>query len=426
MPSQLKQEPLSNILPPLIFGCATFNTQYNSDPYALGTDELVYQALMLGIRAFDTSPYYGPSEELLAAALKAAEVRTGYTRSDYMILTKVGRIGSEEFDYSPTWIRQSIKRSLSRFDSSYLDLVYCHDVEFVSPEEAVEAVIELRRIRDEEGAIKYIGISGYPLEVLCHIAELVLQETGEPLDAVMSYANFTLQNTTLATIGVKRLRAAGVSVVPNASMLGLGLLRRVGPPSAGEDWHPAGSALRAAVVRASEFCDYHGERIEVVAIRFALESWLKEGSSVGSFGDPASGVPWRRSTIDELGGNKLGISVMGVSNYAELLKTMQVWRSILDGLENGQQLADAAGRWKKGHEWSLNRRKAIQLLAEGVKETLGDFYDHTWASPAPGYVNKRKVAPVGVSLPSPASSPEIIQLPKMTHKGSIKSCVGDS
>ena len=51
--------PLSAALPPLIMGTATFNNQYNADPFALPTTELVQRALSRGIRAFDTSPYYG-------------------------------------------------------------------------------------------------------------------------------------------------------------------------------------------------------------------------------------------------------------------------------------------------------------------------------------------------------------------------------
>lgn len=48
--------PLSSVLPPLVFGTATFNYQYNDDPYALDTVGLVQKALEYGVRAFDTSP----------------------------------------------------------------------------------------------------------------------------------------------------------------------------------------------------------------------------------------------------------------------------------------------------------------------------------------------------------------------------------
>jgi len=382
---------LSSVLPPLIFGTATFNVQYNSDPFALDTTGLVTSALTHGIRAFDTSPYYGPSEQLLGNALATPFVRETFPRNSYMILTKVGRIASEEFDYSKEWVRQSVANSLEKLHTDYLDLVYCHDVEFVSPAEVLEAVKELRRIRDEHRTVRYIGISGYPLDVLGDMAEMILRETGEPLDAVQSYANFTLQNQTLAgPRGIQRLRDAGVDVVPNASILGMGLLRRGGVPvGALGDWHPAPSNVREAVRNASDFCDAYDERIEVIAIRFALETWITAGAFCGSKGDPASGVAWKHESNDDVGGTKLGVSVIGVSRASELEKTMLVWRSILDGLEDGKETAVQAGRWNRAWEWSRNRRKAVQILAEGVQEVLGDGFGYAWSSPSPGFVNKR-------------------------------------
>ncbi|KAF2871878.1 L-galactose dehydrogenase (L-GalDH) [Massariosphaeria phaeospora] len=384
---------LSSILPPLIFGTATFNTQYNSDPFTLDTTGLVTSALTHGIRAFDTSPYYGPSEQLLGDALATPFVRETFPRDSYMILTKVGRVAGDEFNYSREWVRQSIARSLARLHTNYLDLVYCHDVEFVTPAEVLEAVTELRRIRDEEGTIRYIGISGYPVDVLGDMAEMILRETGEPLNAVQSYAHFTLQNQTLASPrGIHRLRNAGVDVVPHGSPLAMGLLRRAGVPQGGMgDWHPASRALRAAVRTASAFCDQHGEKIEVIAIRFALENWISAGAPCGSNGDPASGLPWQHASNHDVGGGaKLGVSVIGVSRPDELEKAMLVWRSILDGLEGGEQTAVQAGRWSRAWEWSRNRRKAVAMLAEGVQEILGGWFDFEWPSPGEDFVGRRK------------------------------------
>ncbi|KAF1829051.1 Aldo/keto reductase [Decorospora gaudefroyi] len=426
-----RRTPLSSILPPLVFGTATFNHQYNSDPFALDTTGLVTSALTHGIRAFDTSPYYGPSEQLLGNALATPFVRETFPRNSYMVLTKVGRIAGDEFDYSKEWVRQSVNRSLERLHTEYLDLVYCHDVEFVSPAEVLEAVKELRRIRDEEGIIRYIGISGYPLNVLGDMAELILRETGEPLDAVQSYANFTLQNQTLAgSRGILRLKAAGVDVVPNASILGMGLLRRDGVPVGGMgDFHPAPSPLREAVRNASDFCNAYGERIEVIAIRFALETWISAGALCGSKGDPASGIPWKHESIDDVGGSKLGVSVIGVSRAPELEKTMLVWRSILDGLEGGQETAVQAGRWYRAWEWSTNRRKAVQILAEGVQEVLGEGFNYAWASPGPGYVNKREKKKGGIVQQSeapapwltPAASPEAVPVQDVGDVGEERS-----
>lgn len=46
-------------------------------------------------------------------------------------MTKCGRYGVDSFDYSPTTIRESVRRSLERLKTDYLDTVYLHDVEFV-------------------------------------------------------------------------------------------------------------------------------------------------------------------------------------------------------------------------------------------------------------------------------------------------------
>lgn len=360
--------PLSTSIPPLICGTATFNNLYNPDVSKLPTNAIVQRAFELGVRAFDTSPYYGPSEELLGKALSTPHVLAHYPRSSYHLITKVGRIAIAEFDYSPEWVRYSIQRSLQRLHTAYLDVVYCHDVEFVTPDEVLDAVKTLRRIRDTQGTIKYVGISGYPVPLLCELAELVLKETGEPLDCVMSYANYTLQNTTLASLGLARLRAAGVSCVPNASVLGMGLMRSAGVPVGGKgDFHPAPRQLRQKCMDAARYVESTGERLEVASIRWGLESWAREGATVGGVGG-------------------IGVSVMGVSNLDELEETMRVWYSVLDMLP-------VAGRdaTEEKRQWSLARSKEVEAKAKAVWEILGEWKDYAWPSPDEGYVNVRVV-----------------------------------
>lgn len=200
---------------------------------------------------------------------------------------------------------------------------------------------------------------------------MVLRETGEPLDAVQSYANFTLQNSTLESKGLERLRKAGVGVVANGSPLGMGLLRRQGVPMGAQgdhgDFHPSGKELRNVVADAARWVEGKGERLEVVAIRWALEKWARVGAGVGGVG-------------------AIGVSVMGVSKVEELEETIKVWHSILDGLPGREELVE-----KKDREWSLSRRREVDEIAEGVWKILGKWKDYTWASPDENFVNLRAV-----------------------------------
>ncbi|KAH9883457.1 Aldo/keto reductase [Xylariomycetidae sp. FL2044] len=379
VPEKSPRRPLHEVIPPLILGTATFNTQYVSNPFDLPAISIVSRALDLGVKAFDTSPYYGPSEIILGDALSHPTVASKHARSSYFLVTKAGRISGDEFDYSPSWIRYSINRSLERLHTTYLDLVYMHDVEFVSPAEVLPAVLELRRLRDQ-GIIRYVGISGYPVEKLCALAEMILQQTGEPLDAVLSYGHFTIQNTTLGSSAVARFEKAGVDVVLNASMLGMGLLTTRGA-NAGPmaSWHPSPEGLRRAIQTLVAIASASGEKLEVVSIRWALDNWARDGASRGCL------LP---------SGRRVGASVMGITSDAELEETHRVFNSVIEGLQ--PETTDTEEMRKR--EWSLNRRSTIQGIVEKMWVTLGGWKDYSWDSPDPSFVNKRRPEEMG-SIP---------------------------
>ena len=123
-----------------------------------------------------------------------------YTRDSHDLfrivqMTKCGRYGLDSFDYSPATIRESVKGSLERLKTDYLDTVYLHDVEFVctpfaprlrgnhigaikeeaasyglaegdkalvrgeGDQKVLDALTELRNLQ-REGLIRNVGISG--------------------------------------------------------------------------------------------------------------------------------------------------------------------------------------------------------------------------------------------------------------------------
>jgi aryl-alcohol dehydrogenase-like predicted oxidoreductase len=411
--------PLHAVLPPLLLGTATFNVQYVANPEEMPYRDIVARALALGVNGFDTSPYYGPSEILLGTALEALMNPTPTAsnpnpvpldRSSFFLVTKAGRVAPTEFDYSPAWIRYSILRSLQRLHTPYLDMVYMHDVEFVSPAEVLAAVRELRRLRDEEGVVRYVGISGFPVDVLCSLAEMILAETGEPVDAVLSYGYFTLQNRRLAVPWVDgkeegreesplaRFKKAGVDVVLNASILGMGLLTSRGiptdPPAPDADaddkegktssplakWHPSPPALRVACKKLAALSEAAGERLESVAIRWALAEWARLGAAAGLGVD----VP----TLGN-GTCKVGPTVCGVTRIAELEETVAEWRGVLTSF--GQEVEGSDESYGVARQ-----EKVLNLVRNELGPALGSWLDHVWDSPGPDFVNTRRECDRGV------------------------------
>lgn len=406
---------------------------------------IVERALELGVNAFDTSPYYGPSELLLGDALhhltqpneanvKLAgadgETTQKYPRNSYMILTKAGRIAGDSFDYSPAWIRYSVLRSLKRLHTPYLDLVYCHDVEFVSPAEVLAAITELRRLRDE-GVVRYVGISGYPVDVLCDLAEMIKRETGEGVDAVMSYCHCTIQNQKLVAgftddetqpaseilaahqegastkhlPPLVRFKRAGVSTVLNASMLGMGLLttRGVdhGPQAA---WHPSPPPLRKACAEVAAAASAASEKLERLAIRWSLDTWARAGARSG-LGVSLQGKEGHLQLSDS---NSIGGNVMGVTSLAELEETWDVWMSVLaesvPDVSLDTEVAREASRDVVANgdgdlqSASLRRCDQVQhLVQEKLWPLLGEWRNYSWGSGGEGFVNTRKPEEAGIA-----------------------------
>ncbi|KAI8972127.1 NADP-dependent oxidoreductase domain-containing protein [Pilobolus umbonatus] len=251
------------------FGAGAFSGTYEQLNETMPI-EACQAALELGINCFDTSPYYGQSEKILGDAL--LKLRPIYPRSSYYLATKIGRYGYSvrDFDYN---------------------VVYAHDVEFVSFDQVKEALSALFELKSQ-GKIKYVGISGYPLSVLLKVVEYQFK-IGQPLDIVLSYCHYTLQNTMLADYA-RLFRQAGVKYIMNASPLSMGLLRDEGP----FDWHPANEQIRSCAQQAAKVAQQQGLSLANLASRFSFQSNLFDSTVIGLNSAPQ--VIEAMATYDEL------------------------------------------------------------------------------------------------------------------------------
>lgn len=223
-------------------------------------------AFSLGINFFDTSPYYGGtlSEKVLGRALQALEV----PRSEYIVSTKCGRY-AEGFDFSAERVTKSIDESLARLNLDYVDILQCHDIEFGSLDQIVNETIPALQKLKEAGKIRFIGITGLPLESFTYVLDRVPPGT---VDVILSYCHYSINDSTLEDL-LPYLKSKGVGVI-SASPLSMGLLTENGPP----EWHPASPEIKAACRDAVAYCKNEGKNITKLALQFSLSN--KEISSV--------------------------------------------------------------------------------------------------------------------------------------------------
>lgn len=246
----------------LALGGASLGGVYH-DVSQAEADEVVHAALAAGINLIDVAPYYGltRAEQALGAAL------AGVDRDHFVLMTKVGRYGDKDWDFSREATLRSLEASRRRMGVDFIDVLQCHDIEHGDRRQLLDEALPTLRELKVQGLIGRIGITGYDLAMLEEIA------VDQGVDTVMAYCTYTLQDRRLAQVA-RRLNQRGISVL-NASPLGMGLLTWRGPP----DWHPAHHTVRAAAAEAARRCEALGVDLSFIALQFALQTASENGLS---------------------------------------------------------------------------------------------------------------------------------------------------
>lgn len=211
-------------------------------------------ALERGMNLIDTSPYYGRglSECLLGMVLP------DIPRDQYLLSTKLGRYAPDHFDFSARRVVESVDISLERMKVEHVDLMICHDIEFVDLQYVIDETLPALRKMQQTGKVRFIGISGYPMKIF----RKVLEQTD--LDFILSYNHYTLQNTMLADL-LPQLQEKNVGVM-NAAPFSARLLADAALPV----WHKAPEHVRQVKQQAVEFCRQQGTDLAKLALQFSV------------------------------------------------------------------------------------------------------------------------------------------------------------
>jgi len=241
-------------LPILSFGASSLGAEFRS----ITLDEAVQSvrvALDCGLNFIDTSPFYGRgmSEVLLGVALK------GVSRESYTIGTKLGRYDLTHFDFSARRVAESVDVSLHRLGCGHLDILLCHDIEFVPMQQIVDETLPALRKAREAGKVRYIGFSGYPQKIFKFICDQAA------VDCVLSYNQYTLQNTRFADETLPWLKARGIGAM-NAGPFSARLLTNAPLPA----WLKEPEEVKAAARTAARHCASKGVDIARLALQFSI------------------------------------------------------------------------------------------------------------------------------------------------------------
>lgn len=211
-------------------------------------------ALDGGVNYIDTAAYYGRgmSELLLGRILP------GLPRESFVLSTKLGRYAPQHFDFSARRVAESVDLSLERMRLEHLDIVLCHDIEFVDMRQIVDETLPALRQQVAAGKVRYIGVSGYPMKMFRYILEHA------EVDVILTYNHYTLQNDmALELLPICEQKNVGVI---NAAPFSARLLSDAPLPV----WHKATPEVREVAQAAAEHCRRRGTEIAKLALQYSL------------------------------------------------------------------------------------------------------------------------------------------------------------
>lgn len=259
----------------LVLGCAPLGGLYTdvSDEQAEST---LAEAWRLGVRSFDTAPFYGAglSERRVGAFLSTRP------RDEFVLSTKVGRLLVEAdpgegtsggstgepplrpvFDYSAAGVRRSLEESLERMGLDRVDVALVHDPDDYLDEALSTAFPTLVELRDQ-GVVGAIGAGMN----FCAPLQRIVEEAD--VDCVLVAGRYNLLEQEAAESLLPRCAERGVAALI-AGVLGSDVL--VNPsPSAHYRYQPAPPEIIERARRIREVCERHGVALPAAALHFPL------------------------------------------------------------------------------------------------------------------------------------------------------------
>ncbi len=255
-------------------GCAPLGNMPDTFAYEVSEGNAVatiLAALESPFNYIDTAAWYGDGESERRVGLALQEA--GGLPAGAFLQTKEGR--NPDGVYTGDEVRRRFERSLRNLGLDRIELVFLHDPEHISWEDAWARggpIETLQKLKDE-GLIGHLGVAGGPIEM-----EIRYVESGA-FEAVITHNRYTLLNRIadpLLTIASER----GLAVL-NAAPYGSGILAKGPSQYPRYAYREAGGVAVQRAYVLEEICSHHDVPLAAAALQFSLRDPRIHNTIVG-------------------------------------------------------------------------------------------------------------------------------------------------
>jgi aryl-alcohol dehydrogenase-like predicted oxidoreductase len=278
-------------------------------------DKIVKTSLAHGINFIDTADVYseGASERLLGQSLKTL----GVARKDVVLATKMSGTmgpGPNDVGASRAHIMDSVRASLERLGTDYIDLYQIHTTDSITPvEETMRALDDLVR----QGLVRYVGVSNWQAWRIMKALGVCERHGWVRPDSLQAY--YTIAGRDLEREIVPLLQSEGVGLMVWSPLAGGLLSGKFGPGSNGPegarrvvfDFPPVNRDRAWACVDAMRtVAEAHGASVAQVAL-----TWILAKPFVSSI---IIGAKTEAQLLDNIGATALTLSANEVAALDEV------------------------------------------------------------------------------------------------------------
>jgi D-threo-aldose 1-dehydrogenase len=259
----------------LCVGTAPLGDMPDTFAYSVGEEQALatLRAVFAGpIKFVDTAASYGDGESERRIGIVLREI--GGLPQGFVLASKADR-DLKTGDFSGDQMRRSVERSLRLLGLEQIQLMYLHDPEHISFEQAIApgGPVEVLQKCKEEGLIAHLGVAGGPLDLMGRFVETDLFEVA------ISHNRYTLLN--FSADGFWDLCGRhGVATV-NAAPYGSGILAKGPLAYPRYEYQPASERDIEKAKRIQEICSRYNVPLAAAALQVSLRDQRITATIVG-------------------------------------------------------------------------------------------------------------------------------------------------